>query len=596
MIDPFVAHFLRAVPVDDMMTHLTALTELDRYQASSGLDEAAVLTAEAALAAGLREVDIRRYRADGTPQWWTFASPAAWTPSRATLRLAEPDGSVLHLDHAELPFLVAAYSAPTPRVGVAAPLVPFRPGVVTPALVGALALVDRVDYRYGALLAELTAAGALGFLTDAPARADGDDLDRLDRRGRVELPPGSALCAFSLTPPEFQTARRMADRGRPAQVHIDIDRGATMPVVSALLPGDGLDEEIWIIAHLCHPRPSANDNASGVAAALGVGAALAAARRADAGWGCGRSIRFLFGPEFVGTAAALHDRRDGGILPQAVINLDMVGEDQAACTAPFIVERPPDTQPSLLVPLAEYVVGETFAATSSAGGSWGTAPFQGFSDHALFGDPSVGLPAVQFCHPDDRFNHSAADTVDKVSRAELNRSAAAAATLAYLCARPATPGPDIRQIVDRWCGAEEASQAKIGLGYDEAWARGLAAHVRRTIVAVQALADPDGAAVDADAAPMAPDGSLRRNWPGPLNLRAMQAALSPEQRAELAGLIAREKGTLSMLFNLAIRADGGRDADGMIRDTSFGLRRPIDHDVGHRLVDLLLESRWTIPV
>jgi hypothetical protein len=72
----------------------------------------------------------------------------------------------------------------------------------------------------------------------------------------------------------------------------------------------------------------------------------------------------------------------------------------------------------------------------------------------------------------------------------------------------------------------------------------------------------------------------------------MLAALSPDSRAAVAGLVAREKDTLSVLFNLAIRADGVRDADRMIQDTSFGLRRPIDVNVGRMLVDALLQAGW----
>ncbi|NIN65184.1 MAG: DUF4910 domain-containing protein, partial [Anaerolineae bacterium] len=44
-------------------------------------------------------------------------------------------------------------------------------------------------------------------------------------------------------------------------------------VVSALIPGQ-TEEEVAIVAHLCHPQWSANDNASGAAAVLEVARTL----------------------------------------------------------------------------------------------------------------------------------------------------------------------------------------------------------------------------------------------------------------------------------------------------------------------------------
>ncbi|WDZ85849.1 DUF4910 domain-containing protein [Micromonospora cathayae] len=624
MTDPLVAHHLAAVPTDEMTAMVARLAALDRYQASEGIDRAAELVATAAVRAGLSDVRVDRYVADGTARWWTFDAPTGWTPHRATLHVDGPDG--LALDHATHPFLVATYSASTPPAGLTAPLVAFRPDASTTELAGALLVVDRDTFRDGSLLPRLGAAGAVGFVTDAPWRDDGGTA----RRGRIELPAGSPLLAFSLTPEEFVAAGRLAGRRSVARVHVEVADGAPMPVVSGLLPGDGDQAEVWMMAHLCHPRPSANDNASGVAAALAAARTLAAARRSDPGRGGRRPVRFFWGPEFVGTAAVLHDRRHDPVPPAAVINLDMVGEDQLRCAAPFVVERPPDCHPTLLTPLAEHVVAETFAATAAGGGTWGSVPFQGFSDHALFADPGVRVPAVQFCHPADRFNHSAADTVDKVSPLEMRRSAAAAAALAQLCAGPDREGPDLAALVDRWCAREEADAVRLAGRYDRDWGDGLVAHVRRTNLDHRLLVGdpgPDrrsgtGPTRPAGAEPAPPPGTgptqfpgarpgrppggadgtgfrrdpagpvLRRRWTGPLNLRAAQAALPAPTRALLAGLVARDKHTLSTLFNLAIRADGTRDAGQLVEDTSYGLRRPIDPTTGHRLVDVLCEAGW----
>ncbi|KUL39709.1 hypothetical protein ADL12_14705 [Streptomyces regalis] len=590
-------HFIR---IDDVMDHVARVSAHDRYQASLGLERAAGTVAEAATAAGLEDVGVQRFAADGRPQWWTFRAPVSWTPLSAHLTVFAGSGpgapEVWHADHAEQPFTVATYSAATPRGGTVARLVPVGgDDPVGPAVSGAVAVVDRAAFVRGSLLRELTAAGALGLVTDAPCKGGEPD----PHVGRIELPPDSRLFGFSVTPAMFRAARAAAERGATARAEVTVDRTAAMPVVSGLLPGDETAGEIWLTAHLCHPRPGSNDNASGVAALLGIAAALSRARRADSRHGTRRPIRFFWGAEFLGNAAVLHGRSQpgGGGLPDALINLDMVGEDQTLCRSPFVVERPPETTPTLLGPLAEHVVEQVFAATADSPGTWSPSPFLGFSDHALYADPSVDRPAVQFCHPADRFNHSAGDSPDKVSPVEMTRSTVAGAALAHLLA---SDGPDAATrsaVVERWYGRERQAVSELRRGTPDGWGSGLAEHVARRGAALRALAA--GASVTEAGALCEPDGArasdgraVHRRWPGPLNLRAMLGELPPATRTVLTGMIAEDKHHLSVLFNLAIRANGRRDRDRIITETSYGLRRPLDPDTTARLFDALLESGW----
>jgi hypothetical protein len=623
-----VESVLRAVPADEVMGHVARVAAHDRYQASLGLERAAAVVADAAEAAGLTDVTVDRYNADGRAQWWSFRAPVSWTPLTARLTVhAGRDAAappLLALDHAGQPFTVATYSAPTPAGGVTAPLVPVTgDGPPGPAVAGAVALVDRAAYLRGSLLADLTAAGALGLITDAPWKGTGDDRERGgagrhpegsgqrpdgvgQHPGRIELPPDSALFGFSVTPEQFRLLASAAGRGAVVRAEVTIDRTAAMPVVSGVLPGDGSGGEIWLTAHLCHPRPSANDNASGVAALLGAAAALSRWRRADARAGTRHAIRFFWGAEFLGNAAVLHgrSRAGGGPLPEALINLDMVGEDQALCRSPFVVERPPETTPTLLAPLAEHVVDRVFAATAHSPGTWSPSPFLGFSDHALYADPSVDRPAVQFCHPADRFNHSAADSLDKVSRVEMIRATTAGAALAHTLACGGPSRAVLTDVVDRWCAAErsaaEDTVRRLGRAGTD-WGRGLAAHVDRRAAALRALAA--GAPVEEaralaegrtgdDPALVGGGRPVRRAWDGPLNLRAMLGTLPPASRARLGGMIAEDKHHLSVLFNLAIRADGRRDRASVITDASYALRRPLPPDTTAVLFDALLESGW----
>ncbi len=588
MHEPLVSHLLGSIRVDDVMHDLARVSAFDRYQASLGLAQAADVVAEAAVGAGLSDVDVRRYPADGAAQWWTFRAPVSWTPLRAAIRVlvGSSPRPLLEVDHAAQPFAVATYSAPTGPSGRTAPLVRATGTPLGREFSGAVAVVDRAAFTSGSLLADLLAAGALGLVTDAPWKGNAD----LPHPGRIELPADSALFAFSLTPPQFATVAAAAEHGAVADVVVEVDHTAMMPIVSGVLPGKDADEEVWLTAHLCHPRPGANDNASGVAAILGIARALAEMRARDAAAGTRRAIRFFWGPEFVGTAAILH-RHAGGTLPTALVNLDMVGEDQVRCGSPFVVERAPETRPVLLTPLAEHVVAQVFAATAEHPGRWQPSPFLGFSDHSLYADPSIGRPAVQFCHPDDRFNHSAADSLDKVSEMEMLRSTAAGAVLAHLLADDGPDPCELRALVDRWCEGEAAAADRIARERG-AWGRALRDHVLRANDDMRALA-AGAEPVPARSARLPDDGpAVRARWDGPLNLRAMLAELPVPSRTVLTGLIAEDKQHLSVLFNLAIRADGRRSRRMAIAETSFALRRPLDDAVVNRLFDALVESGW----
>jgi hypothetical protein len=593
--------YLHRVRMDEVMAHLARLTEHDRYQASLGIERAAALIASAAEAIGLADVTVERFAADGTTRWWTFQAPRAWTPTTARLEVRAAGRPVLAVDHAAQPFTIATYSAPTPPAGLVAPVVSLRGDARDPALAGAVAVIGAADFARPDLLPLLAARGVVGFLTDGPCRGPSGE-----HVGRIELDAETSLFGFSVTAAQRQAVEAAAAAGAEAHVRVDIDRSASMPVVTGVLPGRsalpdrGAPGEVWLTSHLCHPRPGANDNASGAAALLGVAAALAD-RRTQTARDLDRSIRFVWGPEFVGVAALLHQRygrlgHDGR--PVAVINLDMVGEDQALCGGPLVVERPPDWSPSVITPLAEHVVEEVFAHTSEHVGTWRPGPFLGYSDHALFAsfcDPDWRSPAVQLWHPGDPFNHSAADSLDKVSEIEMRRATAAGAVLAEVLASDgAWPQAALLHVVQRWCDREDAAADAVAHRYRDvdggAWSRRLLDHVREHGASLRALAD------DGPTAWRCPRRSDRRafagRWSGPFNYRALLADLSADRRTDVIASLRADKRNYALLTHLALLADRFDSPDEVIDEASLALRAPVDATAARRLWSALLESAW----
>ncbi|GIH95939.1 DUF4910 domain-containing protein [Planobispora siamensis] len=598
-----------AFPVERCEDLVASLCGLDRYQASDGIGRAADLVAAAAERAGLREVAVHRYPADGTATWWTFRAPAAWTPVKATLDLLEPGGVRRVAEHPAQPYCLATYSAATHARGV--PLVDGTdPGAKTPP--GALVLLPSGrGIRLGPAIAELQRTEAGGVVTDIPAERWHDR----PVSGRLELARDSRLYAFSVPPATMAGLLRAAREGVTAAVTVEVTGDAAMPVVEAVLPGDEAAGETLLLAHLCHPAPGANDNASGVAALLGIATALAALpRRPGEG-----PVRFVWGPEFAGTAAHLHGRR--GPRPAYVLNLDMVGEDQAVCGCPLTVEGGPGHVPSPLPALAADFAHLLPAPASSYAGAvplrawtWEEVPFSGASDHALFADPATASPSLALGHWPDPYRHTSLDTPDKVSGEELRRAGTLAGALAlFLSGMGPGDRPYLRSVLTDWALGRMvavrrlARAARPGDGVVDPFSRdrlgGFLRHQAGLAAAVlPELAGDLSAHAEALAAPhlppppspppAQPSRRLENRWPGPFNFEGLLDAATPADRAWLAGQDDGDPSAYTKAVALALALATGAGLGQAVVQAAYSTWLPIDPAFAARLLDALEAADW----
>lgn len=626
-----------AFPVDDALALIGDLSTLDRYQASRGIEMAADRVAERAEWAGLTGVEVRRYPADGARRWWTFRAPRSWTPTMASLELLPGGGreAIPVIRYPDEACTVATYSAPTPGQGVTAPLVQVaRDGLdPTGAIRGAILVVPVLPGPLPQLVEEAQARGALGLVSDvASPHLDGEHVEAV---GRIELPLSTTLFGFSVGHARMRRLLDAARRGWSARAVVLIDRAGAMPLVTGVVPGHR-EEEVLVQAHLCHPRPGANDNLSGVAAA--VGAAQAITRLRSQGQEPALGIRFLWAPEFVGTAAYLYEAKAGGRwrLPQAAVNLDMVGENQTKCGGPLILERSPDHIPSFLDALAERCLELLPAPRSFAGSvpapvwSWRVTPFAGPSDHCLFADRSVAVPAVQLSHWPDRFHHSSADTLDCVDPGELRRAgvvaaATAAASSTPVAARVAQLESLVAQSVVRRFG--EIVHASIETptaeqGVIEPRAPGEAHRLLRhalqageaNLSAAHALLDrrPPSAPPalllwlrhqEREHAALLPHegrgdppptagGYLRQRWPGPFNLRGLMEDASPSDRHWLWRELDHGGRAYTTMVALALALDGASDREAVARRAAFSSGLTVRRDFADRFLEVLVRAGW----
>jgi len=303
--------------------------------------------------------------------------------------------------------------------------------------------------------------GAVGIISDALKELPG-------LRHPMDLPDalqyssfwwfgGETKCfGFVLSPKEGArlralTKERQRDGQPPLTVQVSVKSkfsDGEINTVSALIPGQ-TEEEVVLLAHLCHPQGAANDNASGSAAVLEAARVLQSLISRGTMAQPRRGIRFLLVPEMLGFAAYL--AHNESLIPNmiAALNLDMVGEDQSLCGSTLTIEQAPGS----FANYADDLVVRLAEETSSGATNYAVTPFSGGSDHCLLIDPSVGVPCPMINQWPDKFYHTSADTLDKVDPAMLARVGSIAATYAYFLA---SAGPEEA----RWLAEEVLSRHK----------------------------------------------------------------------------------------------------------------------------------------
>jgi aminopeptidase YwaD len=428
------------------------LSRFHRIQASPGFRQAAHWIYQRLQRDGL-DAEILSYPAADNASFWAWPGFQEWDCTGATLHLIEPgEKAGLLAEYRSCPISVIQRSAPFEGK---AEVVVLHDGDEAADYDG-LDVAGKVVLTHGDLrrVQELAVEqrGAVGVLFDGmrmvpPVRPEGDLADARQYTSFWWGPDARRCFGFVLTPRQGQALRRLVEQDEtPVWVRARVDSrlyDGALEVVSATIPGTE-HGEVVVAAHLCHPSPSANDNASGAAAALEAATTLHSLI-ADGTLGRPRrTIRFLWMGEMYGMAAYLSGRESDLDSLVAGINLDMVGEDQDQTGSSWLVERPPDAASSFATDLLLRLRAELPALKNMAGvfpshagiGAMPLyrqteAPFSGGSDHYILSDPTVGAPTPMLIQWPDRFYHTSADTPDRTDPRSLARAGTLAAAYAY---------------------------------------------------------------------------------------------------------------------------------------------------------------------
>ena len=420
-----------------------ALAGFHRVQASPGYDDAAGWLARAFEPLGLRGA-VEHVPGDGRTRFLGALMPEGWACSQARATLVDAGSRETLCDYERLKLSLILRSAPARG---RFPLVALEDGAEDEHYRG-IDVRGRVVLTRGAVqrVHELAVVerGAAGVLFDGrrllpPVRGPLDDPDAVSYTSFWWAEDEPRGWGFVVSPGTGARLRERLRAGAALDLDVEIESRrfpTRIPLLSATLPGTS-EREIVVVSHLCHPEPSANDNASGVAASLEAARALAALFARPGAPARRLGVRFLWVPELTGTCAWLGRDPARPARTVAALNLDMVGEDQAKCGSTMLIEHPPCFAGSFAAELLRRIRdrAQDWVTSYSGPGYYslarlGEVPFGGGSDHAVFVDPLLGVPCPMLIQWPDRYYHSSHDTPDKCDPASLAHAARCAATFA----------------------------------------------------------------------------------------------------------------------------------------------------------------------
>ncbi|MFN7943302.1 MAG: DUF4910 domain-containing protein [Thermoanaerobaculia bacterium] len=360
------------------------------------------------------------------------------------------------------------------------------------------------------------AAGIVSWAQNQKQAWWGEDAS-LVRWGHLDTFAAKPTFAFMVSPARARALAARLASGESIRLAARVDAGTepgAYEIATATLPGADprlAAEEIVFSCHLDHPRPGANDNASGCATILEVARTLSKLVGEGRLPRPRRTLRFVWPPEVEGTLALLAGKPDLAARIRAAIHLDMVGGGPET-KAVFHVTRGPASLPSFVHDLAAaeaaWVNGQTLAYASTGVADWplvavggGQEPLRAEptdltlgSDHEVYNDSSFAIPAVYFNDWPDRYIHTDRDLAANLDPTKLERAAfLAAATgwaLANLTADDAAELWSVQRaaalcraatLAERQAGldaAERDNLARFALAYE----RGLFASLARFLV------------------------------------------------------------------------------------------------------------------
>ncbi len=440
--------------------NLDTLTLYHRTRASSQFRQASEHIRDRLTAYGFDNAVMLEYPADGRTLFGTQKSRPAWDVEFAELWELDSDGqrSVRHGSWEAMPLSLAQDSISGKTT---AALVDIGAGITDSDYAGKIiegrlvltssqpgAVVDRA-------VGELGAAGIISYAPNQKTAWWKED-DRLVRWGHMGTFAKTRSFGFMISPGEARKLQQRLAAGEKVMFSAEV-RASQAPgkysFVTAVIAGSDPQlqaEEILFTCHLDHPRPGANDNASGCVSILEAARTLQQMVSSGRLPTPRRSLRFLWPAEIEGSLIYLSSLKDTSDI-RANIHLDMVGGGQQTKSV-FRVSGGPMSLPTFIADVGHeigyfvndqtlrYASGEDvdFPLVSREGSKNPLlAQMEGISmgsDHEVFNDSSWAIPGIYLHDWPDRYIHTNFDSAAMIDPTKLKRAAFMAAVQGWYLA------------------------------------------------------------------------------------------------------------------------------------------------------------------
>lgn len=450
IIDQFIHTLRQEISGERALDTVWSVARYNRIVGSTDYAAAVAYLHDKLVAAGVDDVVVESFPIDGQQTYTGRVFGPAWEPHSARLAVVAPESYVI-ADFDVTPMCLPSGCPATPVGGILAEVIDVGAG-------------DReADY------AECHVAGkavlATGLTTDVYNLAveqfgaacvlttnmyDWSTLPAV-KRTFLDLPDATHLARLYFDAekrrpsPTFSITHRHAERLRAlsrqgpvtvrATVVAESKPGALLEVVATIQGTDLAEQEVWLTAHLCHPKPGACDNASGVALGVELFRTIAVLIRQGALPRPRRTLRLLLLPEMSGTQAYMDRYQEHMDKVAAAINLDMVGASHTTGAYCRVLQTP-WSRPSFLNHLAGYVLEQVSLGSHShirpepvRDWLYALAPYDKGSDHDVTLQSSYAIPSLFFFYWPYRFYHTDLDTPEKLDAQEFARVGTVAGTL-----------------------------------------------------------------------------------------------------------------------------------------------------------------------
>lgn len=422
------------------------IAQYNRIQGSTGYREAAEQVAALLKRDGV-DAKIVSYPAKTGERFLAYKSFQEWQCRGGQLWLLEDNGRRRLARYGEKEVSLVQRSAPTPPEGVEAELINV-PDAENPDsyknldLKGKIALVRGPEMTIHALAVEQH--GAIGLVFDnlneyPPLRSREDMPDAVQYTSYWWFGSETKVFGFCVSSRVGDELRQKLKKG-PVKLFAEVDAKLTdgsFENVEYFIPGKQ-EQEILLVAHLCHPYPGAQDNASGPSVLMEVMRSMRALMEQGKLPSPQLGIRFLLVPEMTGTYAYFAANPERKDLTVAALNLDMVGADQAKGGGPLCIEQPPLATPTFTDRFAFSILDsiskdiKNFSKTFSYSTChYLQTRFSGGSDHYVISDPTIGIPCPMIIQWPDMHYHTSMDHPNNLDPKMLERVAAVTSLYAW---------------------------------------------------------------------------------------------------------------------------------------------------------------------